>query len=65
MEAPDHRHTFILRLSRGDGGVLSGVIERVRNGEKQRFDSITVLAEIITAMVERETTMRRQKGPTR
>lgn len=46
--------TFIVRLTRGDGGVLDGVVERVRTGEKRRFRGATVLAEVIAAMVECE-----------
>jgi len=38
MEAPHYHLTFIVRLTQGDGGALSGVVERVRSGEKQRFD---------------------------
>ena len=60
MEAPQYPQTFIVRLTRSDGGVLSGVVERVRSGEKQRFDSVTALAEVIAAMAERETQTRRQ-----
>ena len=56
MEAPRQPLTFIVRLTLGDGGVLSGVIERVRSGEKQRFDSVATLAEVIAEMVARETT---------
>ena len=31
-------------------GVLSGVVERVRSGEKQRFHGVKALAEIIATM---------------
>ena len=55
MERPVHPLTFIVRLTRDDGGVLDGVIERVRTGEKRRFHGAAVLAEVIAAMVERET----------
>ena len=64
MEAPRQPQTFIVRLTLGDGGALSGVVERVRSGEKQRFDSAAALAELIARMAERETT-RRQEGRTR
>jgi hypothetical protein len=65
MEAPRQPLTFIVRLTAGDGGALSGVVERVRSGEKQRFQSGAALAEVIAEMVERETTMKQQKEPTR
>jgi len=55
MELPRHSLTFIVRLTRDDRGVLDGVVERVRTGEKRRFHGATVLAEVIAAMVERET----------
>ena len=65
MEAPRQPLTFIVRLTLCDGGVLSGVVERVRSGEKRRFDSVAVLAEVVTEMAEREITMTRQKQPSR
>lgn len=65
MEAPGQQLTFIVRLTVGDGGVLSGVVERVRTGEKQRFHGAAALAELIAAMAERETAMRRQEEPPR
>ena len=65
MEAPRPPLTFIVRLTPGDGGVLSGVVERVRSGEKRRFDGVAALAEVITGMTERETRTLRQKDPTR
>ena len=61
MEAPRQPLTFIVRLTPGNGGVLSGVVERVRSGEKQRFDSAAALAELIAGMAERETKTRRQE----
>ena len=61
MESSRQLLTFVVRLTRDDGGALSGVVERVRTGEKQRFDSVAALAELIAGMAERETTMRRQE----
>ena len=54
MDAPGQPLTFIVRLTRDDRGGLSGVVERVRSGEKQRFHGVAALAEIIAAMAERE-----------
>ena len=65
MEAPCQPLTFIVRVTVRDGGVLSGVVERVRSGEKRRFDSVAVLAEVVAEMAEREETMKQQKEPTR
>lgn len=55
MEPTGNSLTFIVRLTRGDGGVLDGRVEHVRTGEKRRFHSATVLADVIAAMAERET----------
>jgi len=63
MEAPSQALTFIVRLTLGEGGVLSGVVERVRSGEKQRFHGVAGLAEVIAAMAEREAAMQRQREP--
>jgi hypothetical protein len=43
--------TFIVRLSRDDAGRLVGVVERVRTGEKERFESIEAISEIVARMV--------------
>jgi len=61
VEQPAFPFTFIVRLTLGDGGVLSGVVERVRSGEKRRFDSVAALAEVIAGMTEQETKTMRQK----
>ena len=55
MEPTRYSLTFIVRLTRGDGGVLDGGAERVRTDENRRFHSATVLADVIAAMAERET----------
>ena len=65
MEPPHYALTFIVRLTLGDDGELSGVVERVRSREKQRFRGLAALAEVIAEMAERETTMKNHKEPTR
>ena len=60
MEALGQPQTFIVRLTRDDDGTFSGVVERVRTGEKQRFASVAALAELIAAMAERKST---ETGP--
>jgi hypothetical protein len=50
MEVPGQRQTLIVRLTLDDGGGVSGVVERVRTGEKERFDSAAALAELIEGM---------------
>lgn len=54
MEPPPHFLTFIVRLTRAEGGVWAGVVERVRSGRKQRFDGMAGLAEVIVAMAEED-----------
>lgn len=63
MEGPSQPLTFIVRLTLGDGGVLSGVVERVRSREKQRFHGLTALGELIAAMAEREAALQRRREP--
>jgi hypothetical protein len=43
--------TFIVRASRDAGGRLHGILERVKTGEKERFDGAEALARIIERMV--------------
>jgi len=54
MEPTRYSLTCIVRLTRGDGGVLDGVVERVRTGETGRLHS-AALADVIAAMAARET----------
>ena len=60
MESADFPLTFIVRVGVGNGA-LRGVVERVRSGEKQRFDGAAALAEVIAAMVEQERKARGSK----
>jgi hypothetical protein len=50
--------TFVVRLSRDDAGHVSGIVERVRTGEKARFDALDALVEVIGRMVAHDTTSR-------
>ena len=56
MEVPRQPLTFIVRLTLDDGGVLSGVVERVRTGEKRRFQGAEALGHLIAQMVRQENT---------
>ncbi len=47
--------TFILRISLDDTGRVSGVVERVRNGEKNRFYGLEDLGRLIAQMLAAET----------
>ena len=46
--------TLILRLSRDETGRITGIVERVRTGEKERFDALDALARVIDRMVANE-----------
>jgi hypothetical protein len=43
--------TFIVRLSPARGDQLTGVIERVRTGEKHRFDGLDGLGAVLARAV--------------
>jgi hypothetical protein len=49
-----HHAVFIVRLDRDDGGGVSGVIERVRTGEKARVDSLDGVGQTLAAMLARD-----------
>jgi hypothetical protein len=44
--------TFIVRLSRDERGRVSGIVERVRTGEKEQFHEVETLGVLIARMVE-------------
>ena len=46
--------TFIIRVSLNDRDQLSGIVERVRTGEKHRFDTADAISRIIKRLVEAE-----------
>ena len=46
-----HAMTFVVRLSRDDAGRLTGVVERVRTGEKARVDAFDAIGHAIARMV--------------
>lgn len=50
-EATRSAVTFIVRASRDTGGRLQGIVERVKTGEKERFDDAEGLARVIERMV--------------
>jgi hypothetical protein len=53
-EAMGSSVTFVVRAARGPDGRLAGVVERVRNGEKHRFQDPAAIGELIERMVEAE-----------
>ena len=52
--------TLIVRITREPRGRLSGIVERVKTGEKERFTSVDALAGIIARMVEQDPDGRRR-----
>jgi hypothetical protein len=49
-----HRAVFIVRLDRDPGGRVSGVVERVRTGEKARVDALADVGSLLAARLARE-----------
>jgi hypothetical protein len=50
------RAAFVLRLARDEAGRLTGIVERVRTGEKQRFEDLGAIAPLIARMLRGEET---------
>jgi hypothetical protein len=46
--------TFIVRLDRSGSGPWSGVVERVRTGEKRRVGDIETIGQVIAQMASTE-----------
>ena len=44
--------TFVLRVEIDETGDVTGVVERVRTGEKERFRGYAMLADVIRRMVD-------------
>ena len=56
--------TFIVRLSIDDTGRVTGIVERVRTGQKERVQGVEAIGEVIARMAagtERDT--RITEGP--
>jgi hypothetical protein len=54
MEPTEHLGeytTLIVRIQQDDAGRLSGVVERVRTGEKVRFHGLETLSRSIAALL--------------
>jgi hypothetical protein len=50
-ERPPLQHSFIVRIAERTGGRLSGTVERVRTGEKARFETLEGVAAAIRQML--------------
>lgn len=46
--------TFVVRAARGSDGRLAGIVERVRTGEKHRFQDPSAIGHLIERMVDEE-----------
>jgi hypothetical protein len=42
--------TFVVRLARDAAGRVTGIVERVRTGEKERFEGVAAIATVIARM---------------
>ena len=54
MEATEHPGeytTLIVRIRQDDAGRLSGVVERVRTGEKVRFYGLETLSRTVASLL--------------
>jgi len=53
MEVLAGSMTFIVRMTRDGRGLLRGVVERVRTGEKERVDGIEAVSPLVARMLAR------------
>ena len=49
-----HLAVFIVRLARDPTGRVTGVVERVRTGKKERVAAVEEIGSILAEMLERE-----------
>jgi len=54
LEGPIERTSFIVRISRHASGRMTGVVERVKNGQKERFEGFEGLAPALARMTRPE-----------
>jgi hypothetical protein len=47
--------TFVLRVEIDETGDVTGVVERVRTGEKERFRGYEMLSDVLRRMMDRST----------
>jgi hypothetical protein len=55
METTQASITFIVRVRPGEPGQVSGIVERVRTGEKHRFHRAEAIGPLIAEMVRQDT----------
>jgi len=49
---PPGRHTFVVKVTIGGAGQLTGLIRNVRTGEKRRVGAIADLGRVIEGMIQ-------------
>ena len=54
VEGEGHRAVFIVRLDRDPRGVVTGVLERVRTGEKVRIDGLADVGRLLAELLARD-----------
>jgi hypothetical protein len=54
MDPMEASIAFVVRVRRSGGDGVTGVVERVRTGEKQRFRGAEALGPLIVEMLERD-----------
>jgi hypothetical protein len=64
MSPADEFATFVVRLSRVDGGRLAGVVERVRTGEKASFHELEAIGTVIGRLLDGGSETERQQPST-
>jgi hypothetical protein len=53
-DAGRYRTTFIIRVERDAEGRVTGVVERVRTGEKTRVETLADVGRVLSAMLARD-----------
>jgi len=56
--------TFIIRITRGAARRVSGTVERVRTGEKERFTDTAGVGAVIERMLESDHQTKRRRRRT-
>jgi len=52
-EKPPRSLSFIVRVSENERGILTGVVEHLRTGRKERFDDLESIARVIASLLSR------------
>lgn len=50
----DRQAVFIVRLTRDPAGRVTGVVERVRTGEKERFTGVEEIGPLVAELLVRD-----------